>query len=185
MEWPPRSHPGFPCRSAARLSDEIQKTRLCFDVLLLRGGDLATHPWGAHFLWTPRDAAHRIVPVSSRRGCAGVALGFALHARTRKSHIVCANVHSAHRAPAARNHRLGFASSFRRSSFPRLEMVWPGTNHRVSKSLPFQASTERRVFDVLRFCLSLPVHATAAPCRMGSGQHKLWGLRPGRHRFHD
>lgn len=185
MEWPPPGHTSLPRCSATRLSREIQKARLCVDVLLLRGGELAAHPRSARFLWTPGDAAHWIAPVPSRRVSAGVTLGFALHARTRKSRIVRAAVHPAHRDAAARYHRMGFASSFRRRSFPRLEMVRAGNHPRVSESLPLQASTERRLFDVLRFCLSLPVHATAAPRRMGSAQHELWGLRAGRHRFHD
>ncbi len=115
----------------------------------------------------------------------GVALGFAVHARAGKSCILCATVRPAHRDPAARDHRMGFAPSFRRRSFSRLEMVRPGTHHRVSESLPLQASTERRLFGVLRSRLSFPVHATAAPCRMGSGQHKLWGRGARRPRFHD
>src|SRR6266851_4742065 len=185
MERTPCGNPFFPCCSPACLSHEIQKTRLCFDVQLLRGGKLASHPWSARFLWRPGHSDHRIVPLLSRRSSAGVTLGFAVLTRTWKSCVLCAAVHPAHCDTAARDHRMGFAPTFRRCSLSRLAVVRPGFHHHLSECLPLQASAEPPQFGALCSRLSFPVHATAGPCWMGSRQHKLWGHRSGGPRLHD
>jgi len=53
-----------------------------------------------------------------------------------------AALHPAHCDTAARDHRMGFATSFRRRSFPWLQMVRTGANHRLLDCLPVQASAE-------------------------------------------
>src|SRR5271157_526184 len=126
MEWPPRGHPSFPCRSATLLSREIQNPLLRFDVLLLRGGELAAHPRRAGFLWAPGHTAHWIVPLSNRRVATGVAVGFIVHTRAGQSRTLRATMRRAHSDSAAGRHRMGFAPSFRRRSFPRFEMVGSG-----------------------------------------------------------
>ena len=58
MEWPHRGHPTFPRRSAPRLLREVQNPRLCFDVLLLRGGKLAAHAGTATLKKSIRISRH-------------------------------------------------------------------------------------------------------------------------------
>src|SRR6267378_4022861 len=183
MEWPSRGHPSVPCRSATRLPREFQGARLCFDAQLLRRRELATHPRSARFLWGAGHSAHWNVPLSNGGGATGAALGSVVHPRAGQSCTLCANVHPAHGDPAARGHRMGFAPSFRWSSLSRLEMVRSGTDHRVSESLPLQASTKLCLLNALRFYFSLPLLAAADPSRMGSGQHKLRGRGTRRPRF--
>ena len=87
----------------------------CSATTRLQAGRSSRSP---RFLWSSRHSAHWIVAMLGRRSATGVAVGFALQARTGESCILCAALHPAHRDAAARDHRMGFATSFRRCSFP-------------------------------------------------------------------
>ena len=81
------------------------------------------------------------------RGCSGlgVALGFVVHEHSWQSGRLCATVRPDRGDPAARDHRVGFTTAFRRRSFPGLEMAGARTHCYVSLSaFPRQAGSERR-----------------------------------------